>query len=210
MASSTAPDATSPFSYPPSETALLLLDYHNAFVGSLEPEAKQQAVISSATQALKWARSNNILVLHCLIDTADSPPASSLLSGRWSQYQQMFTSNPSLAEESPSLRGEDKDELNMKRQPGRVSALKSPGVMESLSERGIKSLAMCGLVSSGCTLSTARAATDEGFVSTVLEDGCADRDDDTHDTMMAKVLKMVSHVMKVGEWVEGMEKTAKA
>lgn len=53
------------------------------------------------------------------------------------------------------------DELTFVRRPGYISALKSPGLMEFLHEKGIESLILTGLSTSCCVLRTALQATDE-------------------------------------------------
>lgn len=50
-------------------------------------------------------------------------------------------------------------------------------------------------------LSTAREVTDLGFVTTVIEEGCGDREERKHVVVM-DVLGMTCSVLKVEEWIE--------
>jgi nicotinamidase-related amidase len=84
---------------------------------------------------------------------------------------------------------------------GRISALKSEGLLAFLQEKGIKSLVLCGVVSSGCVLSTARGGTDEGFVVTVASDACWDRTETKHKVVMEDIIPMVAYTAGLDEAV---------
>jgi nicotinamidase-related amidase len=58
------------------------------------------------------------------------------------------------------MEGGDDMDVTFKRRPGYVSALKSPGLEDFLREKGIQSLFLAGLSTSGCVLRTALAAGD--------------------------------------------------
>lgn len=83
-----------------------------------------------------------------------------------------------------------------------------PDVVEILRERGIKSLVLAGLSTSGAVLRTATQATDSGFVVSVIEDACKDKTEDVHEIVVGKILGNRCHVCGVGEWVREWEKRA--
>lgn len=78
--------------------------------------------------------------------------------------------------------------------------LKSHGLMALLNTRGIKSLVLCGVSTSGCVLSTARAAGDDEFIVTVIEDACMDPVPGLHDTLIQKVLPSQVHLTTAAEF----------
>ncbi|KAF1348239.1 Isochorismatase hydrolase [Lizonia empirigonia] len=107
------------------------------------------------------------------------------------------------ADESASLLdGRDSLDATFLRTPGYVSALKSPGLLDFLQEKGIQSLVLTGLSTSGCVLRTAVPATDAGFVVTVLSDACADQSRELHDILMDKVLPTRAHVTTATEFLQ--------
>lgn len=201
----TATSANHPSHYGPSETALLLLDFHNVIIESVPDAAGKDKLIKSTQALLSAARQSKIPILHCLIGTSRDPLPTSKLVDRWAeQYRTTFDAKPELALQIPDVAGdkESSHEYFFDRVPGRVSALKSEGIEELLKGKlGIKSLVICGVVSSGCVLSTARDAADQDFVVTVVPDACWDREVNLHNTVMEKIIPMTGHTMTLDEAV---------
>lgn len=189
--------AYSPSSIDKASTALLLLDYHNFIVAQMGEDGQRTVKVASAMR--DWARSNNIPVIHGLIDMenmSSAQPQMKLVARR-EQIQQALSQSPTLGHEADGLSNKaaaDADEVTFLRQLGVVSALSSPGLLEDLKQKGIRSLILCGLSTSGCVFSTARAATDHGFVVTVVEDACADPTPGFHDALVNSALHMTAHV----------------
>ena len=77
--------------------------------------------------------------------------------------------------------------------------LLSDGLKDELKHRQTRSLIVSGITTSGCVLSTARAATDEGHVVTVVEDACADAAESVHQMLMDHVLPATAHVATTQE-----------
>ncbi|KAK7927492.1 hypothetical protein PG985_004490 [Apiospora marii] len=69
-----ATNAYKPSAYPPSETALLLLDCQNVLVNMIQDPAQKEKFINSTKTLLDAARKNNVTIVHCLIDTTQDPP----------------------------------------------------------------------------------------------------------------------------------------
>ncbi|THY29614.1 TPR domain protein [Aureobasidium pullulans] len=201
MASTTSnPVSTDPADlgfYLPSHTALLLLDFHEMFLQHAGPSAN--TAVATAVEMRKWATSHGILVIHALIDTAKSAFPSCKDANRFNTTVAAMVSSGTIDEPTSLTEGAGAGELTFARKPGHVSALKSPGLMEFLYEKGIKSLILTGLSTSGCVLRTALQATDEEFVVTVVRDGCADADGELHEVLMGKLLSSRGHVMNAAE-----------
>ena len=193
-------DPASPLYYSSSQTAVLLMDYHNFIIGMIQtPEAKQ-GVISNVKSLLTWARENGVLVVHALIDVTGSPAENTKAKARWPKYKQILEQNPVAGDEYHEFAS--KEEVNLTRRPGFTSALESDNLRPLLKERGIKSLVMAGLSTSGCTLSTARAAPDQGYVSTVVEDCCWDSFEGLHDRIVEQILPVNTNVVDTKTWIE--------
>ncbi|KAF2438107.1 Isochorismatase hydrolase [Karstenula rhodostoma CBS 690.94] len=203
MSSTPPTDPTSPSHYPPNQTALLLLDFHTLFVDSL-PAPKGHAALAVAASTKKWAKSTGIHVIHCLIDTEQTPFPTCKSIPRWTSIADSFKAGG--GDEPAALREDAHGERTFLRRAGYVSALKSPGLVEYLREEGIVSLVVTGLSTSGCVLRTAAAACDDEFVVTVLEDGCADGEQDVHDALVKKVLLGRGYVYTAEAFRDGWEK----
>jgi nicotinamidase-related amidase len=70
-----------------------------------------------------------------------------------------------------------------------------------LRAKGIDSLVLSGIATSGVVLSTIRQAADLDFGITVLSDACLDADAEVHRVLMEKVFPRQANVMTVHEWV---------
>ncbi|KAH8697205.1 Isochorismatase-like protein [Talaromyces proteolyticus] len=199
MASSNSVDETSPSYYNPSQTALLLLDFHVLFVQKAGGP-KASAALQNAIKLKSWAQYQGIRVIHCLIDrhktTFPTAKGANRLSGFLSAMQ------ASGGEEAPELIDQSSDDKTFTRTPGHVSALKSPGLEAYLQKNGIKSLIITGLSTSGCVLKTALAAADAEFVVSVISDGCADGDEELHDVLVRKVLNHRGYVYTTAEFLQ--------
>lgn len=194
-------DHATPGFYEPSQTALLIMDYHS-FIVNIVGDVKGPAVVKVATEMREWAKSKGIHVLHCLIDTEAEPFPTCKDISRLTKILAGLRSN---VEEPSQLRDNDGSGNIYLRKPGHVSALKSPGIVSFLDSKGIKSLVLLGISTSGCVLRTAAAATDAEFVVTTISDGCADPDDNVHKVMVESVLKSRGYVATSAEFQKGYE-----
>ncbi|KAG8427159.1 hypothetical protein J3459_007474 [Metarhizium acridum] len=185
--------------YPPAKTALLLLDYHNIIVDMIQPLEEKDRVVNTANSLLKTARESSATIVHCVIDMNAQPAETSKMRQRWeSTYKPLAVSAPErlglIAELAPTAKGSSGKEFVVAKVPGCVSAMKTPGFVSSLREKhGVESVVICGLISSGAVLSTAREAADLGFVTTVVEDGCWDYDARAHSVVMKNILPMTAY-----------------
>ncbi|EXJ64255.1 hypothetical protein A1O7_00591 [Cladophialophora yegresii CBS 114405] len=190
-------DPTSPLSIPPHETALLLMDYQNILRG-LVGDGVWASITNIAAGLRDWALEKNIRVFHCLIDTSPGtqPPGHTRTATKWKAYEASFAAAPELGRESGLLAvwRPSNLEANFVRTPGSISALESHGLAEVLRATGIRSLILGGISTSGCVLSTTRAATDRGFIVTVAEDACFDPVPGLHAMLATHVLPTSAHV----------------
>ncbi|EXJ61477.1 uncharacterized protein A1O5_11793 [Cladophialophora psammophila CBS 110553] len=190
-------DPASPLSISPHETAMLLMDYQNMVLARIG-DAVATSVVSIASQMRDWALDKGMTVFHCLIDASPSakPPPHSRTAAKWKLYEAKFVEMPWLGHESEKLavRKHLSPELTVLRTPGSISALESHGLSGMLKEKGIKSLIIGGISTSGCVLSTARAATDRGYIVTVMEDACFDPVSGLHGMLVSHVLGTSAHV----------------
>ncbi|KAI9698112.1 MAG: hypothetical protein M1820_007620 [Bogoriella megaspora] len=191
---------SAPGHYGSSQTALLLLDFHSAFIEKAGGRRAAMALQVAAKMRI-WAKSRGIHIIHCLIDFNATPHATCkdaqrLLSGAETMRL------GGAGEPSELLTGAE-DDATFTRKLGYVSARKSPGLDDFLRKNGIRSLILAGLSTSGCVMRTALAATDAEYVVTAISDACADRDEDLHDVVLGKILKNRGYVVTAVEFQEG-------
>lgn len=183
-------DPSSPSYYKPSETALLLLDFHSAFLGMA---GGAETALETAVSLRSWAKSQGIHVIHALIDDELQPlpkyRGAEMLSGFIATLKQSGGTA-----EAPKLLEGAENEPRFTRRPGLISALTPSDIREHLQKNGIKSLILTGISSSNCVLRTGILATELDFVTTVISDACADRDQELHDKVMQKLLPGRAHV----------------
>jgi nicotinamidase-related amidase len=194
-------DPSNPAYYRPSQTALLLLDFHNILVEKFGGPAAP-AALDTAARLRTWAKSCGMVVIHALIDTNASPPPTAKGAERLTRI--VATMKDRDGEEAPVLlQDTDSNDHTFRRTPGYISALQSPGLLDFLRRSGIKSLIMAGLSTSGCVLRTAVPATEEDFVVTVVSDACADPVDGNHDFLIERILLSRAHVLTASQVLDG-------
>jgi nicotinamidase-related amidase len=81
----------------------------------------------------------------------------------------------------------------------RVGAFSTTDLNEQLRERGIDTLILAGVSTSGVVLSTIRDAADRDYRIYVLADACADIDSEVHEVLMGKVFARQAFVIAVSE-----------
>ncbi|KIW58564.1 hypothetical protein PV05_03072 [Exophiala xenobiotica] len=202
-----AADIATPGYYGPSETALLLLDFHTMFVKQAGGE-KAPAALEVAANLRTWAQTQGIQVIHALIDINMTPFPTCKNSERFTSIGAAMKSTGTDVEphELLSKSGSGVDDVTFTRRPGYVSALKSPGLDDFLQKKGIKSLVLTGLSTSGCVARTTFAATDAEYVVTVISDGCAERDEDVHDMMVQRLFNSRAYVATAADFQKGFTK----
>lgn len=194
--------AASPLSIPASETALLLVDYQNMIVDRVGPSGS--AAVTVAAELRSWAERQEIPVIVASVSLEQLPPAHSKSYARAGGLVELIKTNPELGEVHPDVANtttssQQSASHHVTRRLGLVSALSSDGIVDLLRRLGTRSLLVAGLSTSGCVLSTTRAASEEGYVVTVVEDACADPAQGVHEALVAHVLPMTANVVSLAE-----------
>lgn len=206
---SNSTDPGAPGHYRPSQTALLLCDFHTCFTNRIG--GSDTPVVNATANLRNWALTRGILVIHNLIDKNSTPSPTAKDPGHLSGAVAAVKADGNEAELSkltePKPAGEGK-EVTFTRRIGHVSALKSPGMLEFLENKGVKSLLITGLSTSGCVMRTALAGCDADFVVTVVEDGCADPAEGVHEFVVKNVLQNRGWVCTAKEVIGGFETVA--
>ncbi|KAK3072283.1 hypothetical protein LTR53_007099 [Teratosphaeriaceae sp. CCFEE 6253] len=198
-------DPSSPLHYTAQQTALLLLDFQGFIIsqcGDVGP-----AALAAAVQMRDWACDQGVTVVHSIVDVKAQIPPSTKGAARLTTLLSTLRDDREAVEEPAALAFPQRDnEYIVLKPPGVISGLKSHRAMDLLAQRGIKSLIICGLSTSGAVLRTATAATDEEFVVSVVRDACADPKEGVHEMVLGTVLPNRAHVINAVELMAQWEK----
>jgi nicotinamidase-related amidase/predicted MFS family arabinose efflux permease len=168
----------------PSRTALLLMDYQNAIVGSL---TEAEPVLDRARQALDWARKNEVQVVY--VRVAFAPEDFAKVPAHSKTFAQVAASKY-LADGSPEAALHDSLEVrdgDIHARKTRFGAFSTTELYDDLHAKGVDTLVVAGISTSGVVLSTVRDAGDRDFRLLVLADATADPDPEVHRVLIDKV-----------------------
>ena len=84
----------------------------------------------------------------------------------------------------------------------RVSAFAGSDLEVILRSRGIDTLILTGIATSGVVLSTLREAADKDYRLAVLSDACLDADQEVHRVLVEKLFPRQADVLTVSEWAD--------
>lgn len=177
-------------------TALLVMDMQTAILGSL-PDTT--ALLSNTARALTTARSHNIPVIYVVVGFRQGTPEISMNNKGFAAAKERFA-NADMAQFMtihPDLAPAEGELTVVKR---RVSAFAGSDLEVVLRAFGIQHIVLTGVATSGVVLSTTREAADKDYRITILEDCCADGDEEVHRVLTTKVLVRQADVLTVDEW----------
>jgi nicotinamidase-related amidase len=185
----------------PRHAALLVMDYQNAIVGMLgEPDD----LLSRAADAIAIARRAGTQVgyVRVAFDDADLeaiPPTSSMGARVSASALALHNDSPTTAVHE-RVAPENGDIIVRKT---RVGAFSTTDLDEQLRERGIHTLILAGISTSGVVLSTVRDASDRDYRVLVLADATADREPDVHEFLIERILPRQANVITTAQ-LEGL------
>jgi nicotinamidase-related amidase len=188
----------------PSRTALLVMDYQNGIVGML---AEPQELLQRAAAAVAVARERGVTLGYVRVAFTDADyqavPATSRMGA------QVIAAGRSLHADSP----ETAIHALLAPRPGdvvvrktRVGAFSTTDLDAQLRARGVDTLILAGISTSGVVLSTTRDAYDRDYAIVVLADTCADPDAEVHDFLIEKILPRQAHVISTEEMAARLDR----
>ena len=167
----------------PATTALLLMDLQPGILGR-HPDA--DAFLARLGRVREAARAASLTVGY--VRVAITAEEAATISPR-SRFAPAAASGQ-LDADSPATQIDPRiapadGEIVVRKQ--RVGAFSTTDLREQLDARGIHTLVLAGVSTSGVVLSTVRDAADRDYRLIVLEDGCWDSDPEVHRVLMTKV-----------------------
>ena len=176
----------------PKHMALLVMDFQR---GVVERIAESDALLTRVQQAIVDVRDRGGTIAYVRVafteaDWAAIPPANAIFS--------RVRENRLMHDEDPSTAIVDR----LAPQPGdivvrktRVGAMSTTDLDRQLRDRGIDTLVLAGLSTSGVVLSTLVEAADRDYRLYVLSDGTDDPDPETRDVLLGQVFPRRAQVI---------------
>lgn len=179
-----------------SKAALLVLDMQNTIVSL---HVKQEELLRPFQSAIAAARKHGVPVIYAGVAVREASPASprNKIFGKMTGNIGMSAPNP-VMHVHESVQPEPGEALVDK---FRVSAFAGSELEDILQARGIETLILSGIATSGVVLSTLCEAADKDFAVAVLSDACVDADPEVHRVLTEKVFPRQADVLTVEQWI---------
>jgi nicotinamidase-related amidase len=176
----------------PKQTALLVMDFQRGVVDRMPG---LDALLTRVQQAIADVRDHGgtigyVRVAFTEADWAAIPPVNAVFA-RVSDNRLMHHEDPSTAIDD-RLAPEPDDIVVRKT---RVGAMSTTDLDRQLRDRGITTLVLAGISTSGVVLSTVIEAADRDYRLYVLSDGTEDLDAETRDVLLGKVFPRRAQVI---------------
>jgi len=182
----------------PSSTALLVMDYQAGIVNRL-PNVEELLERVDALVADVRSRGAHVGWVRVAFDDADFEvmPSSSVMA-------RMITPDRRAAMHVDSPTSQIHERLDPRPHDAtvrktRVGAFTTTDLDEQLGDRGVTTLVLAGVSTSGVVLSTVREAMDRDYRIVVLEDACADTDPTTHTFLTSTLFPRHTRVVGVDD-----------
>jgi nicotinamidase-related amidase len=181
----------------PERTALLVMDYQQAIVGMIDDS---DTLVARAVEAIDLVRARGGHVGYVRVAFTDADlqhiPPTSRMGARIASGGQAFHDDSPTTQIDERVAPRDGDIIVRKT---RVGAFSTTDLAQQLADRGIDTLILAGISTSGVVLSTVRDGSDRDYALYVLSDATADRDASVHACLMEQVFPRQADVITVAE-----------
>ena len=142
--------------------------------------------VARAADLCTAARAAGLPIIYVVVGFRPGYPEMNRRNASFAMLAQSgrFVTPAAGADLAPPLRAEPGEVVVVKH---RVSAFTGTDLDMILRAKGVDTLVLCGIATSGVVLSTVRHAADADYRIVVVEDACADRDDEVHRVLTSKV-----------------------
>jgi nicotinamidase-related amidase len=181
----------------PATSALLVMDYQQGIVAMIEDS---DALLDRAADAIARVRVHGGHVGYVRVaftddDVAAFPPTSGMGARVSASPEALHADAPTTAIHE-RVAPQEGDIIVRKT---RVGAFSTTDLDQQLRDRGIDTLILAGISTSGVVLSTVRDGFDRDYRLFVLADATADPDADAHACLMDKVFPRQAEVITVAD-----------
>ncbi len=188
-------DALDPIT--PSRTALLVMDYQQAIIEML-PDGEE--LVAVTRNLIRTMREHGVTVAYVRVAFSEGDwvgvRATSGMARRLRGGSGDFDVDSPRTQIPQELAPLDGDIVVVKK---RVGPFGTTDLHQQLEARGIDTLVLAGISTSGVVLSTVRDAYDRDYRVIVVAEACADREADVHSFLTERVFPRQAEVMDVRE-----------
>ncbi|MFI5774405.1 cysteine hydrolase family protein [Streptomyces sp. NPDC051658] len=183
----------------PTHTALLVMDCQPAILTLLPEGGDGEALLGRVEGAITGVRANGGTIAYVRVGFTeadwDAIPATNKSFAPLAQHRVMHHEDPAAAIHE-RLAPQDGDIIVRKI---RYSGMSTTDLDQQLRERGITTLVVSGISTSGVVLSTVMDAADRDYQLYVLSDGVADPDTEVHNVLLHQVFPSRAHLIDTAE-----------
>ncbi|MBT2488103.1 cysteine hydrolase [Streptomyces sp. ISL-96] len=183
----------------PAHTALLVMDYQPAILALLPEGGDCEALLGRVEGAIAGVRATGGTIAYVRVGFTeadwDAIPATNKSFAPVAQHRVMHHEDPAAAIHE-RLAPQDGDIMVRKIRYGGIS---TTDLDQQLRERGITTLVVSGISTSGVVLSTVIDAADRDYQLYVLSDGVADPDTEVHNVLLHRVFPSRAHIIDTAE-----------
>ena len=178
-----------------SKTALLIMDYQNGII-PMAPNPEE--LLAGARRAIDLIRSHGGTIGYVRVGFADASEIGGTMGKTvgGAAALEHFHADHASTQIHADVAPEEGDIVVRK---NRVGPFGSTDLHEQLQARGIDTLILAGISTSGVVLSTVRDAHDRDYRLIVLADLCADRDAEVHEVLIGKVFPRQAEVISAAQ-----------
>jgi nicotinamidase-related amidase len=183
-----------------TSVALLVVDYQQ---GVVETMGTDQA-LAAVNEATALARSCGLPVVFVrtgFCSEYSDVSRNNKMFARFADGDLPMTADATATQLHTSVQVMPSDVVLVK---NRVSAFTGSGLDILLRSRSIDTLAIAGISTSGCVLSTIREASDRDYRLFVLGDACTDPAAAVHDTLLNEIFPAQAEVVASADWIEAL------
>ncbi len=183
-----------------AKTALLIMDYQNTVVGMLAEE-QRGALLRRAQQILEASRQMGLPIIYVAVRFRRGYPEVSSRNQAFGRVKE----GGLLQEDTPGADIHSEvaplvDEVVVTKR--RVGAFSTTELETILRAKGVDTLVLLGITTSGVVLSTVRWASDMDYQLVVISDGCADPDEEVHRTLVEKIFPRQATVVTTQQFLK--------
>ena len=183
---------TTPFTLDRQHSALVIMDYQQEILARLGDGMPD--LLERATSVLDAARAANLPIIYVVVRFREGYPEANPRNRVFAAIKETgrLREGTPGAEIHTQVAPRPEDVVVVKR---RVGAFSTTDLSTVLRARDLTTLILMGVATSGVVLSTVRWAADEDYDLVVVEDCCADADEEVHRVLMQKVFPRQAQVV---------------
>ncbi len=185
----------------PKTSALLVMDFQSAIVDMLP--AEKDRLLARTASLIGAASGARVPVIYVVVGFRAGYPEVSAKNASFGPIKESGRFAPGSAgtEIHPAVAPRAGDVVVMKH---RVSAFAGTDLEMVLRAGAVDTLILAGIATSGVVLSTLRYAADADYRIVVVEDCCADRDEEVHRVLTGKVFPRQATVTTASAVIEAL------